>query len=123
MAAGSDVSRRQIWDALASPYLDTDGMVFLEFAVDVLGRSGLSLRELRRIDRQEVAPALWSQGFYGDWIATDATLDRIQSFVARPAWRRYLRRLLTRPLTYWMSRHWWAVLTQRLHRDGPRSSG
>src|SRR4051812_48312499 len=79
VAADGDVSRRQIWGALVSPYLDTDGMVFLDFAVDVLGRSGLSLRELRRIDRQEVAPALWSQGLYGDWIVTDATLDRVHS--------------------------------------------
>ena len=123
MGVPGDVTRRQIWDALASPYLDTDGKVFLDSAIDILGRSGLSIRELRRIDRTEVAPALWNEGFYGDWIATNATLDRIERYLSRPAWRRRLQQWTTRPLTYWMSREWWATLTPRLlEGSGPPDS-
>lgn len=85
VAGAEDVTRRDVWDALASPRLDTGGLGLLDFASDILGRSGLPLGELRRIDRTEVAPALWNEAFYVDWIVTEETLNRIESFLARPA--------------------------------------
>jgi hypothetical protein len=99
--------------------MDTDGLLFLERAAEILRASGLSVADLRRVDREEVAPAVWYECFYGDWVATESTLNGIEARLARPAWRRFLNRWVTRPWTLWMAREWWSRLAPLL-RDGVR---
>lgn len=110
--------RREVWAALAWPYLDTDPFIWLEPAAETLRESGLSVRELRRIDRTEVAPALWHEGFFGEWLVfddeEDPLMQRIADRLRKPRWRRATHRMLTRPVTWSLAREWWQRLTPLL---------
>lgn len=118
--------RRAVWAALAWPYLDTDpDDATARRAATALLASGKPNDEIWRIDREEVAPALWNEGWYGDWFVTDDANDPVIQRIharlhLRPRRVRWVTMMLTRPWTSWMSsRYRRAVQThlEELHAD------
>ncbi len=101
--------RRPVWAALAWPYLDTDpDDAIAKRSATALLASGKSMDEIRRIDREEVAPTLWGEGWYGDWFVTDdaddPVIQRIHArLIRRPRWVHWLTMMITRPWTSWMA--------------------
>lgn len=114
--------RRALWGASAWAYLDTDPTEdIVRRAAGVLAASGKPLAELRRIDRQEVAPALWREAWFGDWLVTDAPDDPVVARIAvrlhRPLWWLRLTENLTRPFTWRMSRDYWRRLGRFVQQE------
>lgn len=116
----SSSARLQVWAALAWLYLDIDPLVVISAVAAALLDSRLSLAELRRIDREQVAPALWSAWWDGRWSVTpradDPCIRRITSGLQGPRWRRFVRRWATRPITRMITRDRWRELEPLLTR-------
>lgn len=76
--------RRPVWAALSEFYLDTElEAESLRAVADVFADSSFSLADIRRINYEEVAPALWFNtcDVAGEWLGFDEAwlVERIQA--------------------------------------------
>ena len=81
-----DVARRTpVWTALADLYLDTElGDDQLQHIAQVFSASGYNWAEIKQINYDDVAPALWFnvQDIAGEWAGWDEEwlLERIETY-------------------------------------------
>jgi hypothetical protein len=122
-------ARREVWAALSWPYLDTTPDASeIDEAVATLVSSGLTLADLRRIDRCEVGPALWGQAFYGRWTRLNADPDdpsimAIDRRLSRSRPRKWLAQQMTAPIRHFLTAAWWRDVTPRIQMSQSQRCG
>jgi hypothetical protein len=109
-----DARRHPVWLALADLYLDTElGDEWLRQIAHVVAASGYSWAEIRRINYDEVAPALLRNlyGMAGEWAGWDADWLR-QHLATRYTGPRHRLWGSARLWEWWVDRYTKAPLAQ-----------
>ncbi|NHF58161.1 hypothetical protein FK220_002330 [Flavobacteriaceae bacterium TP-CH-4] len=113
--------RKIIWIALSDMYLDTELQEYhFKHIARTIAESNYSFEEVRKIDREEVFPVLYTNllsvagvwdGFQEEWL--------VQAILEKMGKKRFKDRIIT-PLVYWkmkgMFRQHWDKVGEELHK-------
>lgn len=99
-------TRKPVWEALSTLFLDTDVSLFREWRAEKLAESAYSIEEIEEILRDEVFPVCsWNRfGVAGEWAGFDP--DWLQERILRRSRRRFRWRLGFGHLLITRSKEW-----------------